>query len=111
MDTEIVQCTDSRIKAGDPSFLEADFIDTKSGCAPYCFRLKQEHPEGALAAIAPYTPWWKDIKQPWPSISSDVRIRFKNWTQSHFTKKDIDATHVAMNSGKLIDQCFGFCVG
>lgn len=102
MDTEIVQFTDSRIKAGDPSFIEADAIDTESGCAPYCFRLKQDHPDGALAAIAPYRPWWDDIKQQWQQSINSARIRFKNWTQSHFTKKDVDATHVAMNSGKLV---------
>ena len=102
MDTEIVQVTESRVKAGDPSFLENDEIDKSSGSIPYCFKLKDDHAEGALSAIAPYKPWWADIKQNWAPAINAARIKFKNWTQDHFTNKDREATHVAMNSGKLV---------
>jgi len=108
LDREYVQRTDSQVKAGDrfgdPSFFKTDAIDTQSGCAPYCFRLKIDHEEGALAAVAAYKPWWADLKQTWQKSTGDARTRFKNWTISRETKKEGEATHVAMNSGRLIIQ-------
>ena len=98
MDTEIVQNTRTGVKAGDPSeAVRADAI----GGPPYCFRLKNDHPDGAHGAIAKYKPWWADIKRTWNPEIEAHRKSFKRWTQEHSSSSDKTATHVAMNSGRL----------
>ena len=93
---DLTQDTRTQVKAGDPSdsILKSDLI----GGPPYCFRLKSEHPDGAHSAIAPYKPWWKDIKQVWNPELEAFRKDFKRWTLEHATKQEKSATHVAMNS-------------
>jgi hypothetical protein len=99
MDTEVIQDTRTRIKAGDPSdcIVGPDAL----GGEPYCFRLKNDHPDGAHAAIAPYKPWWKVIEQRWNPEIENNRAQFKRWTQNRFIKNKHPETHVAMNGGEF----------
>lgn len=99
MDTEVIQDTRTRIKAGDPS--ECIVGPDALGGEPYCFRLKNDHPDGAHAAIAPYKPWWKVIEQTWNPEIEQNRTQFKRWTQNRFIKNKHPETHVAMNGGEF----------
>lgn len=99
MDGTLVDPINGGIVAGDPS---AGLW--KHGSDDYCFRLKglskPEH--GAFAALAPYKPWWLDLKQSWGPASDELRKKFRMFTEDKFNKKAAGpVTHVAMNSGTL----------
>lgn len=105
LDTAVVADTQTRVKAGDPSAYDADIFSADAlGGAPYAFRLKLAHPDGAMAAISRYTPWWKDLKSTWSREIDIERKKFERWNQDRFSKKEHDkaATHVAMNKGSLV---------
>jgi len=103
MDEEVVQETQSGIRAGDDFEAVADRLDLASGTEPYCFKLKTEHLEGALSAVAPYKPWWADLKDNWNAIN-DIKRKFKLWTKDKERHANEKETHNAMNSGKLVIQ-------
>jgi hypothetical protein len=101
MDEEIVQETQSGVRAGDAFEINADRLDLASGTEPYCFKLKTDHNEGALSAVAPYKPWWADLKDNWTSINA-LKTKFKLWTKDKERNVNEKETHNAMNSGKLV---------
>ena len=94
--------TDCHAKNDDEGITWADEIDAIVGSKPYCFRLKTDHAEGALGAMAAYTPWWQEMKNTWEKEIRAEKTRFSNWTKDRFTNNKKAATHVAMNSGELI---------
>lgn len=104
VDQEIVQTTETDTKAGDEDEFSATLFRSDGvadGGPPYCFRLKNGHPLGALGAVQAYTPWWKDLKTSWPATRRDLQVRFKNWTLERAAKSTDKPTHVAMNQGNL----------
>lgn len=104
LNTDLVQDpeTDCHAKNSDEGVTWADEIDNIVGSKPYCFRLKIDHPEGALGAVAAYTPWWQEIKNSWRADIRKEKTKFSEWTKNRFTNNKKSATHVAMNSGELI---------
>jgi hypothetical protein len=103
MDQEVVQDTQTGVRAGDVFECAADRLDLASGTEPYCFKLKTDHIEGAFSAVAPYKPWWADLKDNWTSINN-LKNKFKLWTKDKERHANEKETHNAMNSGKLVIQ-------